>query len=456
MKRKLTKTLAVLTSLGIISSTLVGCSSSPSTNSGTTNETTQNQTSTEKAPDKKDDKPVKLTALITQSRNYEGLQKMIQKLKDEENIIIDAQVVPDDQYLTLMKMKVNSGESPDLIDYNIPSIFYELNPEEFFLDLSNESWVSDLVSPQNIDYNGKIYGYPFQSVQGVLGFVYNKDVFDSLGLEEPTNWDELLQVCETIKTQAPDITPIHVPKDAWVPQIYMTANYATSVGGDRAAEIGKQLESNEVKWSEVPEFAEVLDKYLDLFKKGYVNDDFTSINYDGSIEAIGTGKAAMVFCGDFFANSVLEAFPDAKLGMFNTSMVGNSDVIAATTASVGFVGSKNSKNTDTIKRVFELWSTPEYGNLYFENRPGFPALKSIDGGETPDYLQGINDKYIVPGKTIEEFNTCLTTGSNVVSSHLWLYYIDAPAKGNMTGQDILEKFQGDFEKYMKEMQQPGF
>ncbi|MGL4736449.1 MAG: ABC transporter substrate-binding protein [Cellulosilyticaceae bacterium] len=453
MKNKWFKRLVLLTSMSMVVASVAGCGQGD-TKQGDTKQAVE--TSGSQATKPEDEKPVKVTAMIAQSRNYEGLQKMIQKLKDEENIIIDAQVVPDDQYTTLMKMKVNSGESPDMIDYNIPGIYYELNPEQFFVDLSGESWVKDLVSPENIEYNGKTYGYPFQSVQGVLGFVYNKEIFDSMGITEPTNWDEFLQVCEKIKNEGNGITPIHVPKDTWVPQIYMTANFATALGAEREVEVGKQLESNELKWTDVPEFAEVLDRYLELYSKGYVNNDFTSVNYDNTIEAMGAGKAAMVFCGDFFANSVLEAFPDAKLGMFNVPMVGNSDCIAATTQSIGFVASKDSKNMDTVKRIFELWSTPEYGNLYFEERPGFPALKAIDGGKTPSYLEGIYDQYISTGKTLEEFNTCLTIGSNVMGSHLWLYYIDAPAKGNMTGADILAKFQGDFEKYMKEMQQSGF
>ncbi|MGL4798319.1 MAG: ABC transporter substrate-binding protein [Cellulosilyticaceae bacterium] len=445
MKKKMTKALMLLASVGVLASSMVGCSQGAA---GGDTATPGTETDSKK--------PVKLTAMITQSRNYEGLQKMIQKLKDEENIIIDAQVVPDDQYITLMKMKVNSGESPDIIDYNIPAIYYELNPEQYFLDLSNESWVEDLVSPQNIQYNGKVYGYPFQSVQGVLGFVYNKDIFADLGIEEPQNWDQLLAACEKIKNEAPEITPIHVPKDTWVPQIYMTANYAAALGAEKSVEVGKKLESNELKWTDVPEFEQVLDKYLSLFSNGYVNDDFTSVNYDNTIEAMGSGKAAMVFCGDFFANSVLEAFPEANLGMFHAPMIGDGSKLPATTQSIGFVASKDTKNEEGVKRVFELWSTPEYGNLYFEGRPGFPAIAAIDGGETPSYLQGLDEKYISTGNTIEEFNTCLTVGSNVVGSHLWLYYIDAPAKGNMTGKDMLEKFQGDFEKYMKEMKQPGF
>lgn len=430
---KMKKLVSLLLAVGMVASLAAGCGSSDK--------------------ESKDGK-VKLTALICQSRNYDGLQKMIQKLEEEENIVIEAQVVPDDQYTNLVKTKVNSGEAPDIIDYNIPTVYGELAPEKYFVDLSDEAWVDDLAAPENAQHSdGKIYGFPFQSIQGAMGWVYNKDVFEKANVEVPTSWDELLDVCETLKGQG--ITPIHMPKDSWVPQTVMSANFETALG-EKAAEVGAKLESNEMKWTDVPEFAEVLDKYLSLFTKGYVNDDFTSVTYDDTIEAVGTGEAAMAHVGDFFAASVMEAFPDANLGMFNANMVGENDKMSATKVSTAFMISKDSENIETIKKVFDLWSTPEYGNLYFEGRPGFPALKSVDGGETPSYMADIKTQYIDTNNLVAEFNNRLTIGNNVVSSNLWLYYLDAPAKGETSGKAVLEKFQADWEKYMQENKQPGF
>ena len=48
--------------------------------------------------------------MVQQSRYYDGLQKMIEKLEKEENIIVDVQVVPDAESLNMIKMKLNSGE----------------------------------------------------------------------------------------------------------------------------------------------------------------------------------------------------------------------------------------------------------------------------------------------------------------------------------------------------------
>lgn len=398
---------------------------------------------------------VVVTALIQQSRNFEGLQKMIQKLEEEENIKIDAQIVPDDESLNMIKMKLNSGECPDIIDYNVPAVYDIIDPASNFADMTGEAWTDRLIIPGNVTAkDGKIYGFPFLSVPGLHGFIYNKDVFDKAGVEVPTTWDELLAACEKIKESG--TTPIFMPKDTWVPQILMTDNFAKILGADGCKDFADKILKNETKWSDVPEFAEVLDKYLELYQKGYVNSNFASATYDDAIAAVADGTAAMHFNGDFFATSVLEANPEAQIGMFPISMKEGADVITENMSSAGFVAYKNSENLDVVKKIFDLWSTPEYANLYFADRPAFPAFQGVDGGKVPDYLAEINENYIKEGKAIPEFNYYVMTLNPLFESSLYVYYVDAPAKGTMDGKAVMEKFQKDYEQYMKDQGAEGF
>ena len=398
---------------------------------------------------------VVVTALIQQSRNFEGLQKMIQKLEEEENIKIDAQIVPDDESLNMIKMKLNSGECPDIIDYNVPAVYDIIDPASNFADMTGEAWTDLLVIPGNVTAkDGKIYGFPFLSVPGLHGFIYNKDVFDKAGVEVPATWDELLAACEKIKESG--TTPIFMPKDTWVPQILMTDNFAKILGADGCKDFADKILKNETKWSDVPEFAEVLDKYLELYQKGYVNSNFASATYDDAIAAVADGTAAMHFNGDFFATSVLEANPEAQIGMFPISMKEGADVITENMSSAGFVAYKNSENLDVVKKIFDLWSTPEYANLYFADRPAFPAFQGVDGGKVPDYLAEINENYIKEGKAIPEFNYYVMTLNPLFESSLYVYYVDAPAKGTMDGKAVMEKFQKDYEQYMKDQGAEGF
>lgn len=396
-----------------------------------------------------------ITALVQQSRNFDGLQNMIKKLEKEENIKIDVQVVPDDESLNMIKMKLNSGECPDLIDYNVPAIYDIVDPAANFADMSEEEWTSKLKIPENVTADdGKIYGFPFLSVPGVHGFIYNEDVFEKCGVSVPTTWEEFLAACQKIKDSG--VTPIHMPKDTWVPQILMTDNYAKALGADKVEEFSDKIMKNEVKWSDVPEFADVIDKYLELYEKGYINEDFTSATYDDSISAVAEGKAAMHFNGDFFAASVLEANPDANISMFAMSMTDGVDVMTENMSSAGFVAYKNSDNLDTVKKVLNLWATPEYANLYFEDRPAFPAFEGVEGGEVPEYLQDVNEKFIETGKVIPEFNYSVMDLNPLFESTLYVYYVDAPAKGNMDGKQMMEKFQKDYEQYMKDQGAEGF
>ncbi|WP_320930416.1 ABC transporter substrate-binding protein [Hungatella sp.] len=398
---------------------------------------------------------VVVTALIQQSRNFEGLQKMIQKLEEEENIKIDAQIVPDDESLNMIKMKLNSGECPDIIDYNVPAVYDIIDPASNFADMTGEAWTDRLIIPGNVTAkDGKIYGFPFLSVPGLHGFIYNKDVFDKAGVEVPATWDELLAACEKIKESG--TTPIFMPKDTWVPQILMTDNFAKILGADGCKDFADKILKNETKWSDVPEFAEVLDKYLELYQKGYVNSNFASATYDDAIAAVADGTAAMHFNGDFFASSVLEANQEAKIGMFPVSMKEGTDVITENMSSAGFVAYKNSENLDVVKKIFDLWSTPEYANLYFADRPAFPAFQGVDGGKVPDYLAEINENYIKEGKAIPEFNYYVMTLNPLFESSLYVYYVDAPAKGTMDGKAVMEKFQKDYEQYMKDQGAEGF
>ena len=398
---------------------------------------------------------VVVTALIQQSRNFEGLQKMIQKLEEEENIKIDAQIVPDDESLNMIKMKLNSGECPDIIDYNVPAVYDIIDPASNFADMTGEAWTDRLIIPENVTAkDGKIYGFPCLSVPGLHGFIYNKEVFDKAGVEVPATWDELLAACEKIKESG--TTPIFMPKDTWVPQILMTDNFAKILGADGCKDFADKILKNETKWSDVPEFAEVLDKYLELYQKGYVNSNFASATYDDAIAAVADGTAAMHFNGDFFATSVLEANPEAQIGMFPISMKEGADVITENMSSAGFVAYKNSENLDVVKKIFDLWSTPEYANLYFADRPAFPAFQGVDGGKVPDYLAEINENYIKEGKAIPEFNYYVMTLNPLFESSLYVYYVDAPAKGTMDGKAVMEKFQKDYEQYMKDQGAEGF
>lgn len=431
----------------IMAVSFVGCSNSKEATSG---ESKKEETSNKK---------VELTGLVQQSRWYSGLQDMVKKLEEEENIVIDFQVVPDDQYDNLLKMKLNADEAPDLIAYQFADIFAAVDPEKFFVPLDGQDWTSKVIAPELSTYDGKNYGYVFESSNGFQGLIYNKDVFEENGITElPKTLDEFYGICDQLKEKG--ITPIAMPSDTWVPQIWMTSGFSRALGSESACEeFANEIITNQAKFKDYPQMAAVVDEYLDLFKKGYINEDFLTVSYDEILGRIANGEIAMIYGATEILTSIEESYPDCNLSIFNPPVgYDDKDVIAYLPTSLGLAVSKDSKNLDTIETVFNLWSTEEYGNLYFEKRPGFPNIEGIDGNEeklNPAIPQIYKD-YFDKGKVVAQMNQYIDTLQPLFGNTLWVYFLEAPAKGNMDGNAVMNRFQEDVDNFMKEKKADGW
>lgn len=131
------------------------------------------------------------------------------------------------------------------------------------------------------------------------------------------------------------------------------------------------------------------------------------------------------------------------------------DLVVSGQFTIGFAASKDSKNLDTVKEIFDLWSTPEYADLWFEGNAGFPAFDRVNGGEVNPEVKAMYDEALESGNYSGETNNYLLLLDSLNPTKLWVYYLDAPAKG-MTGMDILETYQKDIEQFLKEKQVEGF
>lgn len=396
----------------------------------------------------KEQAPVTVTATVKQSRYTRGLEKMIEKLSQEENIIVECQVVPDEQSSSIIKMRASSYELTDMVDSNFPDLYNQIDASKYLEDLSDETWVEKLKHPEIVTYQDKVYAFPFQSMQGIHGMVYNQEVFERAGIEKiPESWEELLEVCETISRELPDVVPVCMAKESWITQVLPADAMTKALGITGSEQYARALMDKTIKWTDIPAFSEVLDHYMELFSKGYVNEDYLSFTYENCVEAVGNGTAAMHFNGSFFAGEVQDQYPGARLGMFNVIMPNAAeDMATANMYSVGFALSNTSKKKDVVKKIFCLWSTPEYADLYFRDTPGFPAFDDVDGGSTPYYLADMKEKYIDSDMVSGDFLSKFDSGRDKIMDYLWIYLLEEPKKQSLNGREILERFQTDYEQ----------
>lgn len=370
------------------------------------------------------------------------------------HIKIDTLLIPDAQTTVTLQTKLASGEPSDLLVYNKVSAENELNLMTNMVDLSNEPWVARMKQPEIVQSpDGKVYGYIGEIKTGGVGIVYNVDIFEGLNLTVPTTYDEFLKLCEDIQAQG--ITPIFGPyKDAWTFQIFPTTGWGTLVQ-EKMPDIFDQINSNQTKWSDVPEFLEVLQRADNLIKKGYVQETCLSDDFNGAPAAFSSKKYAMMFMGDWFIKDMYTRDPELKLSMFPIPIFDDPAMNLLDQSQYGgmLCIPKEAKNVEEAKLFIDFISQPEQ----LENDmidPAMAFLPNFVDGPDPT-LSEIDNKlyneYVKTGKYSFEANTYVKVDLN----DLWKYYQDMIG-GVKTPEEVMTNWDGKFAELMKAKDFEGF
>ncbi len=395
--------------------------------------------------------------LMSQGRYYDTYKKLQDKLKAEENITLDIQVVPDDQYYNLVQTKIAARDVPDIIAKNAPTQYEEVDAMKNMVDLSNEPWISRLSNPELLKApDGKIYARPISSSTFYAAAYYNKEIFDNLGLSDPKTYAEFLELLETIKTKGDGITPIYMSnKDTWTTQVFMTAGLPVLLG-DKAQETWDKLMTNQLKWTEVPEFETILNLYLDLYEEGYINQDHAAATFEDAKAALAEGTAAIIYNGEWIVGDLVTKYkmkPD-EIGAFVIPF-GDRNLMATGSFVEGWLIPKDAKNIEGAKKVLDILSQPAYMNAFFAEHPGSPGFTDVDGGEVAPAVKALEQKYIKGNKYIAEMNGPMSSASILFNDNLWRPYVEMAA-GEKTPEQVIESWQLKYTEYMKHKQMPGF
>ncbi len=400
---------------------------------------------------------VTISAMFLQSQNFETLQRMFAKFEEETGAKIDSQVIPDEQYLSLLQAKIATNELPDIMQYNVPHVYNVIDPEEYLYDFSDEEWSSRLVAPEISQLNGVQYAFPLKAQGGFQGLIYNKKVFEDNGIEVPSTPEEFDAACQTLLANG--VTPVLIASDKWVPQIWTTAGFARSFGTEEAAkEMSEKLFAGEVDFNDYPNLADVIDDMLALATKGYINDDVATMTWDDAWVRLASGEGAMLMGEGFMVGRNQAKYPDTSFGVFNYpadfDTVGS---LSGAKFTSSLVISKDSKNIEAIKDLLEKFSTPAYGDIYFQDgNAGFPAFDGINGGDVQEDIAAVYYEYNDRGTVVSEMNGHWGAMESLYNDYLWTYYLEGLVKQDTTGEEILDKFQEDFDKFQRQNGVAGF
>lgn len=382
--------------------------------------------------------PVTLSYLVSQGWAPDAEQALAKKFEEQTGIKIDYQIVPSDQYFSLLKTKLNSGEGPDLFggQSGKTDLVVNYDVEKNAVDLSDQPWVQT-EDPQVLDQstvNGKVYGQTVWNTLGTTWVVnYNKDIFAKLNLSVPTTFSDFKSACETIK--ATGITPIYEPMaDGWH-QVLWFAELGVQIE-NLAPGTADQLNTNKTTFAQNPTALLLLQQYKDLYDSGCFGDNALSDAVADQSKVISSGQAAMTVANLTFAQQVKNDYPDFNIDSLGVFVIplGDNQVLNVNPAGPTKFIWIGSKYVDEAKQFLNFLAQPDSLQYRIDNDPNsptlpFPGIKSKLLPSQQTFLDAHTKRGVVYQTAVTYVNPqWMDMGKDIVSMFT----------GAMTPEDVLK------------------
>jgi raffinose/stachyose/melibiose transport system substrate-binding protein len=223
-------------------------------------------------------------------------------------------------YPTVISTQLTAGNAPDVLwtlgGRTGPQYVQILAPSGYLAPLDGQPWAKWIPPQSKPDYlyKGHLYGSELgETPYSVIA--YNKDYFQAHGLTVPTTFDQLINLCKTIKAQGK--TPI-----SWG---------ATSIGSSNQADITSLAVSNvfrvdpswlqkrlagKVTFEGTAGWHRTLQQALQLQAAGCFSPGFTQENFAQQLPEFASGDAVMLWTVPIGLGTVATLNPNIHFAMF--------------------------------------------------------------------------------------------------------------------------------------------
>lgn len=222
------KKFAMTALLVAVSTGLAGCS-------GSTNETATNNSNNAQ----ESAKPVEISyatfmvgSHVSAAAEEQIIQEFNDKYKDEIKVVIE-ELPSDDAYVNKMKALAASKSLPDialgkngireLAVKNGQAV--DLNPL-IQADSEWEKYIGEGAIQYNQGEDGKLYS--IANAKQIIGYFYNKDMFDKAGIKPAKTWKEFMSNNEKLKTAGFTPLAMMTGENAWTTNLWLAAMIGTN------------------------------------------------------------------------------------------------------------------------------------------------------------------------------------------------------------------------------------
>lgn len=320
MKRILLSMAAVVTAIALLVS---GCTKTP-----VSTEPSQGTNKETAAADKSTNGPVEVTYATfrvgahVQAPGEKIMLEEFNRLYGDKIKLVIEELPSDDVYVNKMKALAASNSLPDVFDgkNGVRELAIANGTARNLLPYLEEDpewkkYVGDMAIKANTNEDGNLYSISYS--QRIIGYYYNKSMFEKAGIKPAETWEEFMSNCEALKKAG--FTPFAnaTGENAWTVNLLLGAMIGT------ANEAGNKLMNEKpVTNFNTPEVINALENIKKILT------DYSNTDALGAVYA----NAANVFCQEQAA--IIDGASQLQINMFIVlplmrNIIGTTTILAA-------------------------------------------------------------------------------------------------------------------------------
>lgn len=357
-----------------------------------------------------------LTFWSWRTEDVAAYEKFIEAFR-QEHPDIDVEFTPylNTEYNTILATALQGGGGPDIVHLRAYGGMEPLAEAGYLVRLDDKvpalaEFDPGILLGATNRGDGGVYGVPFalQTVQ----VLYNEDLFEELGLTEPTTWEEFLAVGDAL--QASGVNALaNGALEPWTVETLFGGVGPTFYGGDQ---FFQDITGGQADFTD-PRFAAALEHMVAL--EPYLASNYMGVAYTDMQSMFAFGRAGMLIGGSYELGILKQLNPELNVGAFPVpgDAPGEGRISYYVDGSYGINAA--SPHQEEALAFIEFLASQEYGQMFSDELQQISAVPGVTPtGEELSEIVGLMNDVGTPYLMLTAFRFGQPSGSTLLQNEM--------------------------------------